>query len=302
MKNSNVLYGAAQTSAVPTGETVRDNTILLKLTVSGMGFKKKVEAETVIEDKDLASYSGVTKNLIDPAYLSPIGSLDSRIRTRVNEMGFRPGFVHSGFVLLPVTAVMYVEKMLEEYRDSRALLVRGLADTMEVAKYEARMKLGPIYNERDYPSETEIMEKFEVQHEYLTLSVPETLQQIDRELFIQQEDRAGKLWDNALGEIRTALRLSFKDITGSMTDKLENMAETKKIFTKGYVDKVREFLETFDLKHITQDPKLADLVGRTRKILEGESPDSIRQDDSVRLRILNVMKSVDGDLGALMSQ
>jgi hypothetical protein len=290
-------------AVVESDNVIRDNTILMKLTISGMSFQKKVNSGQVIDEAIDGRMMNVTKKLIGQEYLTEINSLDSDIRVQIGRLGFRPHFIHSGFVLLPTTAVLYAEELLKTYKSRREELVESLADNIEYAKDDARERLGELFNEMEYPSPEQIKKQFKVDYEYLSMNVPDSLAEIDRDLFLEQQRKAEEMWQGAREEIIQASRAAFKELVDSMVDKVVGLGNgDRKVFKQGFVENMRTFLETFDLKNITGDDELQSLVQKARDVLDGVTPDDINKVDSVRVTVEKRMTEIKNVLDTMVTE
>lgn len=276
---------------------IQDNCIMLKLVISGLSFEKKVNSNQVMDANNGvdATLMRVTKSTISKQYLQKINSLDSQTRTAIANLGFRPSFMHSGFVLIPRTAVRYAEETLKSFKSQREALVQELADSMEFAKSNARLRLGNLYSESDYPSPKEIIAKFTVEHQYHSTQAPADLEEMDKEAFLEQKRKAEETWSSAKDEVVQSLRVGFAELVESMLDKVTGINDGK-IFKQGFVERMRNFLETFDLLNITNDTELESLVQRARMVLDGETPDSMKSREDVRIKVEKTFTSIKSSL------
>lgn len=263
---------------------VKNNMMLLKLTIRGMSFTKKVNSHEVVDDIIDARMVGVTKSIIGREYLSAISSLDSKTREQISALGFRPHFIGSGFVLIPIPAIRLAEEQIKCYKERRSELVTTLSESIEQAKSEAETALGHLFNPMDYPTPSEVVKAFSVEHNYSSTDVPSDLEEIDRELFLEQQRKAEAMWKEATVECQTLLRTQFAELVESMHDKVSGLNEGK-VFKSGFIENMKTFFETFDLKNVTGDTELKALVDKAREVLNGETPSMIRSREDVRIRI-----------------
>jgi F0F1-type ATP synthase membrane subunit b/b' len=286
-KNNAVFFdstSAPEYPAIEQGLSLDKQTILLRLTASGTDFRRTVKVDEIADEAlELdAEMVKVTKVLIHPKFYAAISAYDSAVRTQVYSLGFRPSFIGTGVVLLPLTLVVQANELLEGYIRNRQAAVETLIGKYEQAKEQARQANPHLYNEAEYPSVDEIRRKFSVSYRFFTASVPDAISEIDNQIFQKQREAADKEWEGAVAEVRDALRASFAELVLSMSDKVSGMQAEKKVFKQGFVDNFKLFLETFEARNLTNDAELQALVGKASELLDGVNPDMLRKDIEVR--------------------
>src|SRR5262249_55420521 len=89
------------------------------------------------------------------------------------------------------------------------------------------------------------------------------------------------------GEVRNALRAAFNGLVSHIVDRLGyedegNRGGKKKIFSDSMVEKMEDFLKTFEARNLSNDTDLKAIVEKARKAMKGVSADDLRNMDTIR--------------------
>lgn len=319
-RNDNLFFDSITAEEFPQVDTLQfekaqvlpENSVMLQLEIGGISFEKKVATAEVSDkegiDKSLIS---TTKKLIDKKYLDPISRLDGRMRQTLYDIGLRPAFLKNGSVLVTINMLAYTVRKIEDYKRERQLLINDLLAVYEQAKLDAQTRSPALYREEDYPSVAELSERFAVRYNLFPVAFPDIIERLEAEL-VQEADaevrrsirlaRQEKMreLEEATDEIKLGLRSGFLDLVANLEDKVRGVGTERKVFKPGFVNGFRTFLETFDAKNIMNDDQLKELVDRARVVLDGVSPDSIRNNMEVRVRLEQELAGIKTALAGMV--
>lgn len=201
-----------------------------------------------------------------------------------------------GMYILPNGLIQQVEEILAELVPVFKSKVETLISVYNDRKEEARKRLKAQFDEKDYSTPEQIRRKCYVEWKYLSVGVPESLKQI-QDLFTRERQKTEQQWYDATQEILSMQRVMMKGLVDHMLDSLKPTPEgKKKKFYDTTVGKLKEFLEDFAPKNITNDQELAVLVNRARGILGGRTADDFRKDEMTRERVLERLGALKVDL------
>ena len=286
-------------SGLTTAEILPKESIILAVQVSTPAFQRKLkdnEKEKVLmKDKD-TEYLSSSKSLIAKKYLSPLQANGSRLRDHLKQIGFRPSFLADGSVIVPKGALAYAIGLIEKSKEDRAKLVENLAEVWEQAKLEAQTSNPDLYDPSQYPGAAELPDKFAISYTLLAVGMPDVSEYLDSDTVIAHQAEYTKQMDAALDECKQALRSGFSELVDGMCDKLSGMGTERKAFRSGFVDKFRVYLDVFDSRNLANDTELAELVNRARSVLNGISPDRLRNDIEMKTRIESELVAVKQQL------
>lgn len=312
---SNQFYNADETinidvtpdlSGVQQAEILNKACIILRLKIHGKSFSKRIASTDVLDPskKMRAGSVRTTKQFIDPKYLEQINRLDSAIRNRIaySVALTKPDFIASGSYLIPAGLYAYTDQLLEEYREKRLELLQELREIYPQAKLEFEAANPDLYDETDYPPVDRLEQLFTVEWSAYSVSPPESLKQVSAAVFRREEEKLKAEMSAALDEIKQGLRAGFSELVTSMVAKVRGIGKERRVFTSGFVETFRDFLNTFDAKNLADDRELARLVDDTRKLLDGVSPDAIRNNIEVKLTIENGLGQIERELSNLTEE
>lgn len=244
----------------------------------------------------------LSKRLLDCDAAKAITSLDNAIK-KVLRTRALPSMFRAGAYLLPVSIVKEIDAYLREKFAERDKLVDAFIGAYEAEKAIDRDRLRELYNEGDYPSADEVREGYCATFGYATYGSPQSLKEIDPEIFDRSSKEERQKLQEAVGEIRTALRAGFLELVAHAADKLQPGPDGKrKVFRNSLVENLQEFLKFFDQRNVVNDESLQALVGQAKSILQNVSPDSLRQDADTRLRVLSGMQDIKSQLDGLLEE
>jgi hypothetical protein len=286
-------------------EVLSENTVLFRVEIGGFGNSKGITSGEVMEDgegedsvdKDMVNAS---KKLMDKKYIDAIGKCDTRFKKTFYGLGNRPSFLARGMVIIKVDAIRKAQAVLELYKGERQELVNQLLDNYEEAKADARRRLKKLYDENDYPSRDKLRDMFKVYSTMMAISFPEVLEQVDIEMYNEYRQQHEKEMEAALEECRQGLRVGLNSLIKNLLGKVSGIGTERKQFKDGFVNNVKDFLNFFDAKDVTNDAELREQVERIRNLLDGVSPDDLRNDFSVRVRIENELSKVSRSLDSML--
>ncbi len=90
-----------------------------------------------------------------------------------------------------------------------------------------------------------------------------------------------------------------------VTHTIERLTPTpdgkQKIFKKSMIGNIKEFLDSFSDRNITDDAELEKLVEQMRGIMAGKSADALRGDDAMRKDVADKMASVKTAMDAMLT-
>jgi len=106
----------------------------------------------------------------------------------------------------------------------------------------------------------------------------------------------------ASSEIQQVLRAAMAEMVAHLRDRLTDQADGKpQRIRESTVQKLRNFLDTFDFRNVTDDEELKEQVERARQLLNGVSTDAIRNTADLRARVKNGMAEVAQRLETMVS-
>jgi hypothetical protein len=98
------------------------------------------------------------------------------------------------------------------------------------------------------------------------------------------------------------LREAMVELVAHLSDRLTDQPDgTPQRLHESTVQKLREFLDTFDFRNVTDDQELREQVERARALLTGTTTDAIRNTADLRSRVRQGMAEIADRLGTMVS-
>ncbi len=271
-------------------------TVFIKLHLGLLGNSRKVSSSRVEVDADKALIR-VSKTLLDSPELQAIRTLDGDVRHFLYDMCLP---FEVGIHLLPLGLVETVEERLHEFNDKRGELVESFLSAYPRLCQEAAGRLRTLYNPTDYPPVDEVRSHFTFGWQYVSYGVPEQLREISAQFFQEEREKAVVAMSEACTEIQQVMRASLLELVNHLRERLSDHADGKpQRLRESTVQKLRDFLGTFDLRNVVDDQELKEQVEKARSLLEGVSTDALRNMPLVRAWVRKGMAEVAAQMDVL---
>lgn len=275
-------------------------TCYLKLQLGALGDKRLMRPDNIDVGEADRKMFRLSKKILASRELKKIRHHDGAIRTYIRGicLPFEPG-VH----FLPLRAVTMVNTQLKEFRQKRQDLVNQFLDAYPVLREDARRRLKTFFNERDYPPVEIVAEKFYMDWDYLAFSTPDEIHSVAPEIFEEQREKAARQLSDAVRDIQYGLRVGLCKLVESLRDDLApGPSGGRKRLYDSAVTKVTEFLAHFDLRNVTDDRELKQVVDQLRGLLRPVSMEELRTTDTVRQRIQQSLSDAANRLGSMVQE
>lgn len=294
------------------GRKIQRETVCLDLEFTRNSFVKRIDAETCIDtdvpadsvsvDVDVKRFA-VNKRIIDKTWLKRINA----VRSALISDTIKPNFVESrmlrgGMYLIPLKLVSKVEARLKLAKKDFEIAVEDFLSEYENAKDEARADLTErYYNEADYPSVESLRADFTMKWTWKVFNVSEALKQVSAELFEEELKKAEVEWASAAEDIKAGLRASLSELVNAAYEKLTPDADgKKKVLHESVVNKIKDFLETFEARNLAGDTELGDLAEKARRMLDGVTGKDVRKSEALRETMRANMEALKTEMDGLV--
>ena len=280
------------------GEDLARKTVFVKLRLGALGNSRKVSSAQVEVDAD-KNLIRVTKTLLDSPELQAIRTLDGEVRHFLYDMSLP---FEVGIHLLPLGLVEGVDEKLREFKGKRGELVESFLNAYPRLCQEAAGRLRTLYNPADYPPVDEVRSHFTFNWQYVSYGVPDQLREISAQIFQEEREKAVVTMSEACSEIQQVMRASLLELVGHLRDRLADQEDGKpQRLRESTVQRLRDFLGTFDLRNVVNDQELKEQVEQARALLAGTTTDAIRNTTELRSRVREGMAEIADRLGTMVS-
>jgi hypothetical protein len=293
----------------PSTEGLLNKAVIISFKTGRFGNSRKVKRSevNVTSNQDYSAGAEISKDalriskeLLDSKELQAIGSFDAKTRVKLLTYCL-PSYVDEGYYFLPISLIEVVNDFLELARADRIGLVNAFSSVYETKKREARLRLGPLYREKDYPEMAEVERSFTWSVRFISFSVPGSLKEISISLFEQEKARQEQMWEEAAVEVRGALREAMAGMLEHAVEKLSYKPDGKpQIFRDSLTKNLSDFLDLFDKRNLTNDQDLAALVGQARQLMSGIDPATLRDSLTTRDRIRQGFERIKATMDTML--
>lgn len=269
--------------------SITDRTVCIVVTIYGIGNSKKVPiaraekitGETTNPDSQIdRTLLSMSKQLLDSPELRAIRKFDGGIRSYLKDvcLPYRVG-IH----LLPNELIPKTEEEMKKFAEQRLLLVAAFLQKYPDQIKVAEQRLKTLYNELDYKPSQFVRDAFTFEWQYLNFGVPGKLKDIGPAFFQAEQEKHAQKWQEASEVIEQVLRAQMADFVDKLRDRLTPNPDGKpKVFHASTVENLQSFLDTFDVRNVTNDDELATLVKSARAMMANISADDLRSNEAIR--------------------
>jgi hypothetical protein len=225
------------------------------------------------------------KYLINPELLGPIRTAVHQARNMVQK--FSLPFPITSLYLIPKESLAVVDERLQAYKNRFWEKVAEFEAVYEPAREEARISLGELFNEADYP--INIASKFKFDWRFLVLTVPSKSKILTPEIYEREKEKFQTLMEETREMAMIALREEFAQIIHFLVDRLSNNGGKPKTLNGSMFNKLHEFIEDMSTRNIFEDERLTELCEQARSVIGGISPYGLKYNETMREKIRGEM-------------
>lgn len=274
--------------------------VMLVFSVHGWGNRKKVDPKKMktvdfefMKDSKKKNMFNTTKMLVDPkGELESIKNFQNTVVKGWITRRSVPSFFAEGSFLFRTDQVGVVEEYLKEKVRELKSLVEDFVSVYSNKIDEAETLLGPKhFNRKDYPTAQEMRERFWFEWRWVEFNVPQSLPD---EVFKAEKKKAEAQWADAAEMITQSLRVGFKELIDYAVGVLKVGKDGKMVGWKNSTfDNIREFIELFQIRNITNDAELEALVAAAGKVLAGvDNPQDLKREPTMRRAVDKQFKEI----------
>lgn len=287
------------TATVSAGELVAAKTICLVLKTGKFGNIKKASMAPVTIDADKALLH-MSKQLLDSPELTALKHHDSALAVRIRSMAFSSLF-KGGVYMLPIALVTTTEEILTDALAKRAILVDAAVAAYQTRIGETSERLGVTFNPNDYPSVERFRASFYLEYSYVTFETPSRLKAISAALFAAESEKARVRLESVAEECQQAMRAGLMDLVDHLAERLSPGEDGKaKRLSHSTIENLNDFLSTFELRNVTDDAQLGDIVIKARAVMQGLDHKTLKSDELIRQKIVSELSAVKAALDPLV--
>jgi hypothetical protein len=259
---------------------LNDRALLVQLSVSqwtARKYDKKVTNEVASAHGTTTAAGRYNKSLLPMNdYLDRVHKKTTHIRTKFYENTLPWGI--EGTMMLPTSNYLQFMTDFRKEKGEWQYLVNEFVSNYDQLRLDAKRLLGSLYDDADYPDETDVARKFKM--DMAIFPVPST----DFRVAIAS-DELTRIQQDVEKRIADAQTTAMKEVWDRLYDRVKHMAEKladpKAIFRDTMVENTKELCALLPRLNFMDDPNLEQLRQQVEASLL-KHPEALRNDPDLR--------------------
>lgn len=271
--------------AIRKARLLMESTVILDLQFGKVATRKKIDAfdEDVIETTVERDVLHVSVDLFKSAELKACFTFMRALKAQILKKCVPSHFMRGGMYLVKLEHAQEVDTILEEAIPEFRTLVRAFADVIDQEREDSKERLGPAYRADFFPSREAVLDVFRIEKNWIAVSTPTSLQRVSASFFERERAKAEEHWSTLTNKVDEMLAAEAKGLCEHLAERLTPDADGKaKRFKKNSLESITEYLKNFSYRNLEGSSALTKEVARMEKLMEGISPEDLRQNDQLR--------------------
>jgi len=269
----------------------------IQLKTSVWGARKKLPKDSMtVKDATQDMFTG-TKYLISRKPITRMESIRSNTWKYLYTVSL--DFDIKGFVYIPKKYIPDVHAKLLEFKEDFISEVEDFVPNYPQYVEEARMKLGKLYNRKEYPDPSTIRNYFRFQWAFLRVSVPGPESNVlPPDLYTEAENLFKDVVNDACIDAVVGITTQLKTTFDHLYDRIAG-SETQR-FQQRSIDKIINFVNEIKHLNITNDVELTNVAEKIKGLIGDVEAKDLRDDDNFRMAIANGMGQIRTELDGML--
>ena len=298
----------AETAQESTHETsavnrVRNNFLACRVKFKWFGTSKSLTSDQKSRAAESFGAEGAAisaaKRLIDTKHESyrALTSIKSQINRYWRDSSLP--YPESGIRLIRNGAVDGFNSSLLGFKGQLEAAVMELDNHFWDLKEAARIRLGSLFDQDDYPST--LSNEFDVSWDFPSVDAPDYLRRLSPAIYQRECDRVRSQFSSAAELAEQMFQEQLAELVEHLVERLSTDESGKqKTFRDSTITNLDDFFARFRELNIGSSEELDQLVEQAQAVVRGVQPQNLRDDDSLRQRIASQMSAVQASLDGIM--
>ena len=225
------------------------------------------------------------------------------IRTRLLNYwrGLTLPYTEPGVRLIRQSDIEPFVHTMEGFRDELTTAEADLNAVYEEVKEDARRRLGRLYNPADYPPEVRGL--FRVDWDFPSVEPPSYLMRIAPEVYEEERRRVAARFDEAVRLAEQAFAAEFARLLSHLASCLADGPDgQRQVFRNSAVNNLTAFFSRFSELNVRSSPELDALVRQAQELVQGVTPQRLRDSDDLRQHVASEMARVQTQVEGLITE
>jgi hypothetical protein len=300
---STMVDETAVSPSTSPSQRLRTSFAAVRIAFTWLGTRKTLTTEQKAQAANTFGAEGqflsAGKKLLDTKH--PVFKAVTGVRSRIVSFwrGISLPFPEPGVRLIRQDQIDVVAEQLTGLKEELDEAVWRLDERYAELKSVARDRLGSLFNPADYPDSLQGM--FHVTWDFPSVEPPDYLRQLNPEVYRQECERVTSRFDEAVQLAEAAFVEELQSLVSHLTERLSGQADGKpKVFRDSAVDNLTQFFERFRDLNIRSNEQLDDLVSQCQQVVSGVEPQSLRDNQVLRMSVAGKLSQVQSVLDDLL--
>jgi len=291
------------TIAEKTQQALMARAIYLVLDWSALGTWKRVEVEKVSGGKKKNDDEvRARKRIIKSEAMKELRSVRYKVK-RMLRMYALNSLFRPGVYVIPVENIGAVDSILKESQESMTKVRGQLLKEWPTIIKDAKERLGDLFDKDDYSSPETASHEMRMAYRYVPIAeTPEILKTIAADTYKEDLERAKKETEKELESFRLHLRSALLQIVENMRKTLQKPDGDRKVFGQRFFKRLDEFMETFDVRNLSDDGELQKVVAKLKKVANGVDVKELKDDKAIQKKLNTSLSGIDSSLKKLVEE
>ncbi|MCA9124642.1 MAG: hypothetical protein H6822_09045 [Planctomycetaceae bacterium] len=284
-------------------QRIRAEMAAVRLSVSWFGVRKALtdqqrkRAAVAFDAQSHCLSAG--KRLLDTKHPAYKGLTAIRGRAIGYWRGVTVPFPEPGMRLIRQGTIETFDLQMAEFRAELNEAVQVLETRYDDLKDLAQQQLGSLFNAADYPLHLQGL--FVIEWDYPAVEAPSYLRQLNPALYEQECARVASRFDEAVRLTEAAFIDEFTKLVDHLTERLSGDNDGQpKVFRDSAVGNLVQFFDRFRNLNIRSNDQLDELVEQVQDIVQGRSPQQLRDNGTLRQSVAAQLTEVQNALDDLL--
>ena len=291
-------------ASVAPANRLRDSMAAMRLSFTWFGIRKSLTTEQKAEAAEAFGAEGdalsAGKRLINTKHVQYKAVTSIRSQATALWKSYSLPFPEPGIRLVRRDDVGTLNMQMTTLRGELSEAVAELDDHFVELKAAARERLGRLFNEADYPATLNGL--FDMGWDWPSVEPPEYLSRLSPALYQEECRRVQARFDEAVQLAEQAFMEELAKLVERLTERLTYQpGDHPKVFRDSAITNFTEFFERFRTLNIRSNEQLDELVSQAQDVIRGVQPQTLRDNDSLRLHVAEQLGSVGNVLDELLT-
>ena len=300
---STLLDETAVSPSTSPSQRLRTSSAAVRIAFTWLGTRKTLTTEQKAQAANTFGAEGqflsAGKKLLDTRH--PAFKAVTSVRSRILWLwrGMSLPFPEPGIRLIRQDQIDVFAEQLTGLKEELDEAVSRLDEHYAELKSAARVQLGSLFNPADYPDSLDGM--FQVTWDFPSVEPPDYLRQLNPEVYRQECERVTNRFDEAVQLAEAAFVEELQSLVSHLTERLSGQADGKpKVFRDSAIENLTQFFERFRNLNVRSNEQLDDLVSQCQQVVSGVEPQSLRDNQVLRMSVAGELSQVQSVLDDLL--